>query len=150
MMNHQYYDICFEILNHYLHFGDVNDTYKSICKGLDYLRNFPATETDFYLKQEEIITYIMKVRENNIVDAYKSRENPLLFISVPSGRSLEQASSQELYNNLAAEIPRLICKGIHQIIKHINPNLDANELTAELVQENPIVLQKYNLLKAWQ
>ncbi len=43
----------------------------------------------------------------------------LLLIPVPSEKPLADANPEELYNNLAGEIPRLILKGIHQTVKHL-------------------------------
>ena len=80
-----------------------------------------------------------------MIDAYQNQKNPLFFIPVPSGKPLDESTPKELYDNLSAEIPRLICKGIHQIIKHLVPYIDDNALTVELVQGNVATLQKYGL-----
>lgn len=144
-MSKTYYDICYNILSHYLHFPNVADTYKSINNGLNYLRNFPQNEWDFLAKKEKIVSYIEKVRINNIIDTYLNPSNMLLLVPIPSSRPLSDANPQELYNNLAGEIPRLILKGIHQIVKHLNENLDDNQLTAELLQQDIRVLEKYAL-----
>lgn len=143
-MNKVFYDICYEILSHYLHWPDVSDTYKSIGDGY-YYNNYHIITMDFENKKNEVINYIAHVRINNIIDAYNNNENPLLLIPIPSGRLLSQASPQELYNNLKQEIPRLILKGIHQIIKHSNAQIDDNSLTAELLQEDINTLSKYNI-----
>ena len=136
--------LCYELLSHYLCFPDVADTYKSINDGMRYLRSFPQNMTEFLTKKNEIINYIKQVRENNIIDAYRSNENPCLLIPVPSGKTLEQANPHELYRNLEAEISRLVYKGIHQTIKH-SYEIDDNELTAELLQQDMNILQKYKL-----
>jgi len=141
-----FYDICYNILSYYLHFPDVADTYKDIIDGQRYQNSFPMNESDFQNKKGEIIEFILKVRVNNVIDAYQEQDNPLLFIPVPSGKSLFQTTPGELYANLTAEIPRLICKGIHQIIKHLVPYIDDNTLTAELVQGNVDTLQKFGLV----
>lgn len=75
----------------------------------------------------------------------QNQYNPLLLVPIPSGRLLPEADRYELYNNLVAEIPRLILKGIHQTIKHLYPSTADNQLTEELVQQNTAVLLKYNL-----
>lgn len=140
-----FFNLCYELLSRYLHFPDVADTYKSINDGMGYLRSFPKNMTEFLTKRNEIINYIKQVRENNIIDAYRSNENPCLLIPVPSGKTLEQATPQELYGNLEAEIPRLVYKGIHQTIKHSYKINDDNELTAELLQQDMNIFQKYKL-----
>lgn len=144
-MNKVFYDICYEVLSHYLNLPDVADTYKSIIDGINYCNNYPQTMTDFYNTKDEIIKYIVNVRSNNIIDAYKNVENVLLLFPLPSGKPLSQASPQELYNNLEQEIPRLILKGVHQIIKHFNEMVDDNDLTAELLQEDVNTLEKYDI-----
>lgn len=146
-MDKHFYDICYSILSYYLHFPDVADTYKDIINGQRYQNNFPLNEFDFQSKKGEIIEYIKKVRINNVIDAYQNQKNPLLFIPVPSGKLLDESTPKELYDNLSAEIPRLICKGIHQIIKHLVPCTDNNALTEELVQGNVATLQKYGLIR---
>lgn len=144
-MNKVFYDFCYEVLSQYLHFPDVDDTYKSIVDGIDYRKNYYQIQMDFDNKKYEVINYITEVRKNNIIDAYKNRLNPLILVPLPSGKSLFQASPQELYDNLQNEIPRLILKGVHQIIKHYNEMIDDNDLTAELLQEDVNTLVKYNI-----
>ena len=144
-MNKNFYDICYEVLWHYLHFPDVANTYKSINDGLDYMRNFPQDIWNFRTKKGEIISYIQTMRLNNIIDAYQDPSNMLLLVPVPSWKPLADASPEELYNNLAGEIPRLILKGIHQTVKHLNENLNDNLLTAELIQQDTRILKKYGL-----
>ena len=144
-MNKTYYDICYKILSHYLHFPDVADTYKNINDGLGYMRNFPQDIWDFKAKKSDIVSYIRTVRLNNIIDTYQDPSNMLLLVPIPSGKPLSDTNPQELYNNLAGEIPRLILKGIHQAVKHLNENLDDNQLTAELLQQDIRVLKKYAL-----
>lgn len=144
-MNKVFYDICYELLSHYQKFPDVADTYKSIVDGINYYKNYYQIQMDFNNKKYEIINYICNVGKNNIIDAYKNGLNPLMLFPIPSGRFLLQASPQELYKNLENEIPRLILKGVHQIIKHFNEMLDDNDLTAELLQEDVNTLLKYNI-----
>ena len=88
---------------------------------------------------------MVTVRKNNIIDTYKNGLNPLILVPVSSGKSLFQASPQELYDNLQNEIPRLILKGIYQIIKHFNEMADDNDLIAELLQEDINTLVKYDI-----
>lgn len=144
-MENLFFDVCYELLSHYLDYSDVADTFQSINDGLNYSNNFPWNMIDFQQKKGDIISYIEKVRLNNIIDAYREKENPLILVPVPSGRLLSQATPEELFNNLAAEIPRLILKGTHQAIKHLYIVRDDNELTAELLQQDIAVLRKYKL-----
>ncbi len=144
-MNKDFYEICYEILSHYLNFPDVADTYKSIGDGIYYYKNYYQIKMDFDNRKREVINYISNVRKNNIIDTYKNGLNPLILVPVPSGKSLFQASPQELYNNLEQEIPRLILKGIYQIIKHFNEVADDNDLIAELLQEDVNTLVKYDI-----
>lgn len=97
------------------------------------------------MKSYEVINYITEVRKNNIIDAYKNCLNPLILVPLASGKSLFQASPQELYNNLEQEIPRLIIKGVHQTIKHFNEMADDNDLIAELLKEDINTLAKYDI-----
>ena len=145
-MNKSFIDICYAIVSHYLHFPDVADTYKNITDGLSYQSNFPWDITDFLQKKDEIVLYIEKVRIDNIIDEYRGNENPLALIPVPSGKLLSKSNQSELYQNLSNEIPRLIMKAIHQIIKNLYTIWDDNVLTAELLQQDVSVLQRYGLL----
>ncbi len=144
-MNKFFYEICYEVLSHYLNLPDVADTYKSIVDGINYCNNYYQIQMDFDNRKYEVINYISKVRKNNIIDTYKNRLNPLILVPLPSGKSLFQASPQELYDNLQNEIPRLILKGIYQIIKHFNEMADDNDLIAELLQEDVNTLVKYDI-----
>ena len=145
-MKKEFYDFCYEVLSHYLSFPDVADTYKNIKDGLYYRDNYPQNLSDFKMKQKEMVLYIIAVRTNNIIDAYKEKENPLRLIPFSLGRRLDQLSPAELYDELVAEIPRLILKGIHQTIKHFNSTIDDNQLTAELLKEDISILQKCGLV----
>lgn len=144
-MNKLFYEICYEIMSHYLHLPDVADTYKSINDGIDYYKNYYQIQMDFDNKKYKVINYIVNVRKNNVIDTYKNGLNPLMLFPIPSGKSLFQASPQELFCNLEQEIPRLILKGVHQIIKHYNEMVDNNDLTAELLQEDVNTLVKYDI-----
>ena len=145
-MNKSFVDICYDIISQYLHFTDVKDTVENIYDGIRYLNNFPKDQVEFWQKKDEIIQYIQKVRVGNVIDAYKEKENPFLFVPVPSGRFLSELNPDELYQDLAAEIPRLILKGTHQVIKHLNIIEDDNKLIAEILQQDVSVLRKYGLL----
>lgn len=144
-MNKFFYEVCYEILSQYLNFPDVADTYKSIIDGIDYCNQYYQIQMDFDNRKYEVINYITKVRKNNIIDAYQNRLNPLMLVPLPDGKTLVQSSPQELYKNLQNEIPRLIVKGIHQIIKHFNEMTDDNDLIAELLQEDVNTLVKYDI-----
>lgn len=53
-MSKTYYDICYNILSHYLHFPNVADTYKSINNGLNYLRNFLKMNGTFWQRKKRL------------------------------------------------------------------------------------------------
>ena len=144
-MNKDFYDMAYEALSHYLDWPDVADTYKSIVDGIDYCNNYYQIKIDFDNRKYEVINYITKVRKDNIIDTYKNRLNPLILVPLPSGKSLFQASPQELYDNLQNEIPRLIIKGIYQTIKHSDEIVNDNDLIAELLQEDVSTLVQYNI-----
>ena len=133
-MNKDFYDMAYEVLSHYLNWPDVADTYKSIVDGIDYCNNYYQIQINFDKRKYEVINYITKVRKDNIIDAYKNRLNPLILVPLPSGKSLFQASPQELYDNLQNEIPRLILKWIHQNIKHFNDMTYYNYFISELLK----------------
>lgn len=143
-MEKTFYDFCYEALSQHLEYKDVADTVKDIWDGLKYRQHFPWPPQNFDMEKPEIIEYIKKVRLGNIIDQYKEH-NALSFIPSSSGRSLWDLSPQELFNDLSAEIPRLIVKGTHQLIKHLSHIEDDNALTAELVQNDVTVLEKYGL-----
>lgn len=144
-MNKDFYDMAYEVLSHYLDWPDVADTYKSIVDGIDYCNNYYQIKIDFDNRKYEVINYITKVRKDNIIDTYKNHLNPLILVPLPSGKSLFQASPQELYDNLQNEIPRLIIKGIYQTIKHSDEIVNDNDLIAELLQEDVSTLVQYNI-----
>ena len=144
-MNEKFYELCYKILHRYLNLPDVADTFRSILKGIDYIKKFPWDINDFLCKKNEIISYIQDVRCKNIIDGYN--ENPYLLTTTSFSKKLSDTNQNELYSNLIGEIPRLILKGMHQVIKNLYNIKDDNELTEELVQENITVLMKYKLVK---
>lgn len=143
-MYNSFINLCYEILSKYLHFPDVADTWKDINDGLEKMNNFPKDYISFMQTKGEIISYIKKVRVGNIIDSIKEK-SPFLFIPDSSGKTLDDCTPSELYNNLSMEIPRLILKGIHQTIKHFYIEKNEN-IVAELIQQDTAVLRKYNLI----
>lgn len=137
-------NICYDILSEHLHFPDVADTWKDIQDGLNKMKAFPKNYTDFMQAKSEIISYIKNVRLGNIIDSIQEN-SPFLYVPDSSGKTLEDCTPQELYNNLSTEIPRLILKGIHQTIKHFYIEKDEN-IATELIQQDTAVLHKYNLI----
>lgn len=147
-MDKNFYDICYNILSHYLNFPDVADTYKDIADGNNYLRRYPQDDIVFDNKKNDIIQYILKTRRNNFI--YQCQESNKLFVSAPFGfsnKTLFDDDRRELRVQLENEILILILKGIHQVIKHFDPALDDNMLSAELLLQGAETLQKYGIVR---
>lgn len=142
-----FYNLCFEILKAYQQIPEIVSVLKDIQDGLEYERNFPQTLESFFIQKNEIISYIRKVRVGNIVDAFKNEEGSLALISVPNGKPLSEATPGELYTELNAEIPRLILKGLYQLIKHYFPMADDRKIMQDLFSKNVQALAGYGLLK---
>lgn len=143
-MNKRLFDLCYTLISHYLQFPDVADTFKDISDGISYLQNYPQTPQKFFGKQDDIIRYIVKARVDNLVYIYRnSRQIPVPGLS---GKSLKQATSNELFVELEDDVSLLALKGIHQTIKHLYPMLNDNNLSDELLQQDISVIQeKYGL-----
>ena len=144
-INDKYIDLCYTILSQHLHFPDVADTWKDIQDGIRYKQYFSLGSCAFLQVKGEIIAYIKKVRNGNTIDLAKEK-SPFLYIPSPFGKTLNDCTPQELYNNLISEIQRLILKGIHQTIKHFYYIESEEALATELVRQDIAVLRKYNLV----
>jgi len=143
-MDKRLFDLCYEVLSHYFHFPEVEDTLKSIGDGLDYWNNYPQNDFDFQRVKVDIIAYIQKARFDNII--YQCQGGKKLFISpMPGNKTLKQDNRNELRIQLENEIIALTLKGIHQVVKHYYPGLDNNSLSEELLCLNEGTLRKYNL-----
>ena len=136
-----FYDICYEILSHYLHFPDVANTFKSIGDGINHQNNFLQ---DYQTKRNEIISYIIKARTDNIIYTYREKQRPIIVPGSPA-RPLSQANEDELYAELEGVIAILILKGIHQIITLSNPTANDDTLSSQLLQQDINTLQMYGL-----
>ena len=150
-MDKKFYDICYEILSHYLNFPDVADTYKSINDGNNHLRYYPQDDIDFQYKRNDIIHYIMETRGNNFI--YQCQESNKLFLSATPGfpnKTLFDDDRRELRIQLENEISILKLKGIHQAIKHLYPTLNDSKLSTELLQQGAETLQKYGVVSGGQ
>lgn len=145
-MNNSFLDLCYQILIQNTQYPDVASTAKDIADGINYLRLFTQNPAEFIRKHDEIVKFIIKARENNIMDSFHDDKNYLWLVPVQSGKPLAQSSSQELYNNLASEIDRLRIKGIYQLIKHMNPYLNDTELLQQLLLQDISVLRGYGLI----
>lgn len=144
MVNKKLLDVYYEILSHYLHFPEVDDTLKSINDGLNLWYNYPQNDFEFREKQADIIAYIQKARFDNII--YKCQTGIQVFIPVEvSGKTLMQDDRNELLVQLENEIFAQALKGIHQVIKRHYPALNDNLLSEELLSSSENALQKYNL-----
>lgn len=142
-MNKFFIDLCYEILSHYAHFSEVADTLKSISDGVDIVRTYPVTDNEFQEKHLEIVSYILKVRTDNILYTY--REGKKVFIPNGPGKTIFEDNREELYQQLKGEIQMLVLCGIHQVIKRLYPTADNDVLSGELLQQNEDTLKKYGL-----
>ena len=144
-MKESFFDICYEILSHYLHFPDVAYTCKSISDAYEHLRNFPRNSLEFEQKRLGIILFIKELRDENTIYAYQSTGQ--VPVPILSGGTLFDDGIEELRIQLENEVPKLILKGIHQIIKHSYPTLSDKTLAEELLQQDTHTLQNYGLTK---
>ncbi|MBQ5969528.1 MAG: hypothetical protein IJL52_05365 [Clostridia bacterium] len=145
-MNNPFLDLCYQILIQNMQYPDVASTAKDIADGINYLRLYTQNLAEFIRKHDEIVEFIIKARENNIVDSFQDDKNYLLLVPVQSGKPLAQSSPQELYNNLAQEFDRLRIKGIYQVVKHVNPCLNDTELLQQLLSQDISVLRENGLI----
>ena len=145
-MNNPFLDLCYQILIQNTQYPDVASTAKDISDGINYLQLHIQNPAEFMKRRDEIVEFVIKARENNIVDSFQDDKNYLLLVPVQSGKPLAQSSPQELYNNLANEMDRLQVKGIYQVIKHIQPNLSDYDLLSNLFTKETTALQEYGLL----
>ena len=142
-MNNQFYDVCLNILLGEQNVPEVLSTLADIKEGLEKERNFPRTQLDFIIYSGEIISYIQKVRTGNIVDAFKGEKGTLALLPIPNGKLLSEATPEELYNQLDAEMPRLILKGLYQLIKHYFPKNNDKDIMQDLFSKDIRRLNKY-------
>jgi len=145
-MNNPFLDLCYQILIQNTQYPDVASTAKDISDGINYLQLHFQNPVEFMKRRDEIVEFVIKARENNIVDSFQDDKNYLLLVPVQSGKPLAQSSPQELYNNLAYEIDRLRIKGIYQVIKHVNPCLNDTELLQQLLSQDISILRGYGLI----
>ena len=146
-MNKAFFDICYNILSHHLHFPDIADTFKSIGDGIYHRNNFP-NDYDYKREEErnEIIKYIRNARIDNIIYSCLNKI-PLAVPGAPS-KSLENMNLYELHGELEGAIAILILKGIHQLIKLLHQNsdnLNDDTLSCQLLQQDINTLQMYGL-----
>lgn len=145
-MNKQFFDVCYEILVHNTQYPDIASTTKDITDGINYAQLYSQNLTEYIKKYDEIVQFIIKVRDNNIIDSYRDDKNYLMFVPIKSGKPLAQSSLQELYDNLANEIDRLMIKGIYQVIKHVNSEVNDTGLLKQLLSQDISVLRRYGLV----
>ena len=142
-----FYKTCLGILQRSQKIPEVFSVINDIREGIEYENNFPKTMESFILQRNEIISYIQKVRFNNIVDAFKEERGSLALIPFPNGKLLTELSPQELFNNLHGEIPRLILNGMYHVIKHSFPISEDRIIMQDLFSNDMNVLIKYGLLE---
>ena len=145
-MNNQFFDICLKILLNEHNIPEVLSTLADINEGLEKERKFPRTSLEFFIHKGEIISYIQKVRVGNIVDAFQGEEGSLALLPSLNGKFLAEANPEELYNNLDAEIPRLILKGMYQLIKHYFPENADKNIMQDLFSKDMSALRKYGIV----
>lgn len=145
-MNSAFKDLCFEIIRQHLDLQDVASTAKDINDAFSYARLYQQNPYEFCVKHDEIVNFIIKARDNNILDAWRDDKNYLLLVPTQSGKPLRQSTPQELYSNLLPEIDRLRIKGIYQVIKHVKPDLNDNELLERLLYNDVSALIECGLL----
>ncbi len=142
-MRKELYDICYEVLSHYLSFPDVADTLKSINDGTMYLSNYPTDNFSFQFKKGDIITFIQKARIDNII--YQYHENHNVFVPLPQRKRLDHDTRDELHFQLEIAVSLLKLKGIYQVVKHLYPEVDDNALSGELLESDRKVFDRYGL-----
>lgn len=145
-MSNRFYDICLNILLGEQNIPEVFSTLTDINEGVEKERNFPRTQLEFFSRKGDIISYIRKVRIGNIVDVFKGEEGSLALLPIPNGKLLIEANPEELYNELSAEIPRLILKGMYQLIKHYFPTNADRNIMQDLFSKDIKVLGKYGIV----
>lgn len=142
-MNKFFIDLCYEILFCYVHFPEVADTLNNILRGKNIVCTYPITDVEFQKKRDEIISYILITRANNIIYIYL--ESKIVSISGGHRKTILDENQEELRRQLESEIQMLILCGIHKIIKRIYPTVDNSILIEELLQLNVGTLKKYGL-----
>ena len=145
MDKERFFSFCYDVITKHTGFPDVAKTYNDIQEGTKYQNDY-SNPIIFALERDRIISYIINVRNGNVIDAIKDDRNYLLFLPAPSGRRLGDLTNEELFVELTQEIRRLTVKGAHQAIKHYHPDVPDNDLTAELLDRGEETLRKYGLI----
>ncbi|MCH5272360.1 MAG: hypothetical protein J1E35_01675 [Lachnospiraceae bacterium] len=143
-MNKKFFELGYEILSHYKHFPEIDDTCKIILDGINYLNNYPKNDNEFKMRKEDIANYIVKSRINNMIYIYVNSK--MVVLNSKIGKSIYDDNINELFEQLKNAIAILILKGIHQIVKNMYPELNDNEIIKELVGQDIQSLFKYGLL----
>ena len=63
---------------------DVASTAKDINKAIEYVQLYKKKPFEFCMKHDEIVKFIIKARDNNIVDTWRDDKNYLLLVPVQS------------------------------------------------------------------
>lgn len=142
-MGKDFYDICYEVLSHYLHFPDVADTFKSIKDGIKLLIDYPTNDFEYQTQKDKIITYIQMARIDNVI--YQYHESHSVFIPLPMRKKLNQDTRDELCVELEIAVSILKLKGIHQVIKHQYAGVSDDVLSGELLGCDMTVFDRYGL-----
>ena len=146
MDKERFFKFCYDVITKHTVFPEVAKTYNDLQEGAKYQNDYYNNPIGFVLERDRIISYIINVRNGNVIDAIKDDRNYLLFLPAPSGRRLGDLTNEELFVELTQEIRRLTVKGAHQAIKHYHPDVPDNDLTAELLDRGEETLRKYGLI----
>ncbi len=137
--------VYYEPLSRYTYIPEIATLFKDINEGINLSTNFPVTEIDFFQRRNEIINFIIKHRQNNIIDSIKQKTFPLSLIPAAGGKSLNELQPADLHYNLDFEICRLIIDGMHKIIKKKSPNSTDCEIVSDLLEASYLVFRKYKI-----
>ncbi len=135
----------YEPLSRYTYIPEIATLFKDINEGINLSTNFPTTEIDFFQRQNEIINFIIKHRQNNIIDSIKQKTFPLSLIPAAGGKSLNELQPSDLHYNLDFEICRLITDGMYKIIKKKSPDTSDYEIVSDLLEDFYLVFRKYEI-----
>lgn len=66
----------YEPLSKYTYIPEIASAFKDINDGINLSNNFPTTEIDFFQRRNEIISFIINHRKNNVIDSIKEKNFP--------------------------------------------------------------------------
>ncbi len=134
----------YEPLSRYTYIPEIASALKDINEGINLSKNFPITEIDFFQRRNEIISFIINHRKNNVINSIKEKTFPLSLIPALGGTHLNELQPADLHYNLDFEICRLIIDAMHKIIKKKSPNTKDCEIVSDLFDDFSRALIKYH------